>query len=237
MAHALVECESPGPHCPYERADVELSLSPVAVGVSVVRLVDRAEKIPPHSLICLVPSTGPSVAAVTEPPAPYSAVGRSAEIDRRWAARALPALDERAHRAVVSGGISRRRREPRPVHLLRLVNGDAVGVVGVDEEVDRALARRLLAEWDQGRGTAKRRIEREVWDDGRSHGRRFDRFISPTLGEPTTRPSRQSDRLEEITRQVRGLGELPIGGTPQPWERQLAGLRICWSSAEWCSSG
>jgi hypothetical protein len=111
---------------------------------------------------------------------------------------------------------------------------EAVRVVGTAEEDDRALARRLLAEWDEGRGKAKSRIEREVWDDGRSHGRRFDRFISQTLGESTTRPSRQSDRLEQITKQVRGLGEVPVGARAEPWERQLqhardaclAGLRI-----------
>jgi hypothetical protein len=92
-------------------------------------------------------------------------------------------------------------------------------------EDSQVLARRLLAEWDRGRGKSKSRIEREVWDDGRSHGRRFDRFISQTLGESTTRPSRQSDRLEELGRQVRSLGEVPIGAKPEPWEYQLQHAR------------
>ena len=60
-----------------------------------------------------------------------------------------------------------------------------------DDDVERA--RRLDAEWDQGRGTPKSQIERREWGDGRSHGRRFDRFIFNNLGIETSKKV-QADR-------------------------------------------
>jgi hypothetical protein len=117
------------------------------------------------------------------------------------------------------------------VHPLRRFASDASWMTGVSEDDERALAIRLLAEWDEGRGKAKSRIEREVWDDGRSHGRRFDRFISRTLGASTTRRSRLSDRIEDLSRQIRGLGEVPVGAAPQRWERQLQHARDACTAA------
>ncbi|MBV9660816.1 MAG: hypothetical protein JO337_06640 [Acidimicrobiales bacterium] len=100
------------------------------------------------------------------------------------------------------------------------------------EDVQRA--RRLLAEWDQGRGKSKSQIEIREWADATAHGRRFDRFIRRTLGEATTRPSRQTDRIVELETQVRALGRTPIGADVPVWEPALqharsaclAGLRI-----------
>ena len=59
---------------------------------------------------------------------------------------------------------------------------------------DIELARRLLAEWDTGRGTSKSKIEIRVWGDATAHGRRFDRFVRRTLGESTTRPVFRTSR-------------------------------------------
>lgn len=59
----------------------------------------------------------------------------------------------------------------------------------VEPEDDVELANRLLAEWDEGRGTSKSDIERREWGDGGAHGRRFDRFIRQTLGVATTKRS------------------------------------------------
>ena len=84
---------------------------------------------------------------------------------------------------------------------------------------DIELANRLYAEWQAGK--PKSRIERETWDDGRSHGRRFDRFISQTLGLPTVKRSKLSDRVMDLEEQIRSLGQLPVGALEQPWERQL----------------
>ncbi len=67
---------------------------------------------------------------------------------------------------------------------------DEEAVAGADVE----LARELLAEWDQGKVASKSQIEIRVWDDATSHGRRFDRFIRRTLGETTSRASRQTER-------------------------------------------
>lgn len=77
------------------------------------------------------------------------------------------------------------------------------------DQADIALARELLAEWDEGRGTSKSEIERRVWGDGGAHGRRFDRFIRQTLGVSTNRPSKQTDRIATLEAQLRRLGEVP----------------------------
>jgi hypothetical protein len=88
-----------------------------------------------------------------------------------------------------------------------------------------SLAERLLEEWDGGRGASKSEIERRTWDDGSSHGRRFDRFIQQTLGVSTSRRSKQTSRIGALERQLRGLGRLPVGATPEPWEQQLQHAR------------
>lgn len=104
-----------------------------------------------------------------------------------------------------------------------------------DSEGDDAeLAQALYLEWNNGDGTSKSEIERRVWGDGSSHGRRFDRFIRQNLGVPTTRRSRQTDRIADLERQVRSLGSSPAGSTPSTCEAQvlhardscLAALRI-----------
>jgi len=103
----------------------------------------------------------------------------------------------------------------------------------VDElpEDDVELAEWLLAEWDEGRGRPKSQIEREVWNDGASHGRRFDRFVRQVLGVETTRPSKQSDRIADLENQVRSLGGRPRGVTPAAWEVQLQHARAAALSA------
>lgn len=90
-----------------------------------------------------------------------------------------------------------------------------------EEELD--LAQRLYQEWQSGK--AKSRIERETWGDGRSHGRRFDRFISQTLGLPTVKRSKLSDRVEDLESQVRALGHIPTGAMEIDWERHLTHSR------------
>lgn len=87
------------------------------------------------------------------------------------------------------------------------------------EDVD--LARALLAEWDGGDGISKSELERRTWGDGSSHGRRFDRFILQTLGERTTRRSKQTTRIADLEQQLRGLGHHPSGGETTPWEEEL----------------
>jgi hypothetical protein len=96
---------------------------------------------------------------------------------------------------------------------------------GVEDEDDVALATRLLAEWDEGRGTSKSQLEIKTWGDATAHGRRFDRFIRKTLGVPTNRPSRQSDRIAELEKQIRGLGRIPVGHTAAAWELDLQHAR------------
>jgi len=76
---------------------------------------------------------------------------------------------------------------------------------------DVELAEQLLAAWDEGRGTSKSQLEIEMWGDATAHGRHFDRFIRSTLGVSTTRPSKQTTRIESLEEQIRGLGQLPIG--------------------------
>lgn len=90
---------------------------------------------------------------------------------------------------------------------------------------DIELAERLLAEWDQGRGTSKSQLEIREWGDATSHGRRFDRFIRKTLGVSTTRPSKQTDRISELESHLRRLGIVPPGTKPASWEAQLQHAR------------
>lgn len=91
----------------------------------------------------------------------------------------------------------------------------------VEPEDDVELATRLLAEWDEGRGTSKSEIERREWGDGGAHGRRFDRFIRQTLGVATTKRSRQTDRIADLQGQLRRLGATPDGQQLEEWEEQL----------------
>ena len=93
-------------------------------------------------------------------------------------------------------------------------------------EDDVELAEWLVAEWDEGRGTSKSQLERFVWDDGASHGRKFDRFVRQTLGIETARSSKQTDRIAELEDQVRSLGGRPFGTPPKPWEEQLQHARV-----------
>lgn len=88
-------------------------------------------------------------------------------------------------------------------------------------ENDEALASRLYAEWDHGRGTSKSALERRTWNDGRSHGRRFDRFILKHLGINTAKQSKQTSRIKDLESQVRSLGRHPVGIEPSEVERQL----------------
>jgi hypothetical protein len=97
--------------------------------------------------------------------------------------------------------------------------------VDAEPERDVELARELLARWDQGRGTSKSQLEIEVWNDGTSHGRHFDRFVRTHLGVNTNKPSKQTDRIGELERQVRGLGGFPVGGTPAEGEQQVRHAR------------
>lgn len=90
---------------------------------------------------------------------------------------------------------------------------------------DEELAQQLLDAWDEGRGTPKSELERQVWGDGSSHGRRFDRFVRKHLGVSTRKPSKQTDRIADLERQVRGLGAHPVGAEPPLWEVQLQHAR------------
>lgn len=91
--------------------------------------------------------------------------------------------------------------------------------------IDVELARSLLARWADGKGTSKSQLEIEVWGDATSHGRHFDRFVRTHLGVSTNKPSKQTDRIASLERQVRGLGGLPIGAKSEPWEFQLRHAR------------
>ena len=53
----------------------------------------------------------------------------------------------------------------------------------------------------------------------------FDRFISQTLGLPTVKRSKLSDRVSDLEEQIRSLGHVPVGAREEPWERQLAHAR------------
>lgn len=95
-----------------------------------------------------------------------------------------------------------------------------------EENSDADLARRLLAEWDQGRGTTKSRIEIREWGDATAHGRRFDRFVERTLGVSTSKRSRQSSQIEMLETQVRRLGAVPVTTSDPPeWTSQLVHAR------------
>lgn len=98
-------------------------------------------------------------------------------------------------------------------------------------ENDVSLARRLYAEWDHGRGTSKSALERRTWNDGRSHGRRFDRFILAHLGINTAKQSKQTGRIKNLESQVRSLGRHPVGTEPSEEERQLIQSREACLSA------
>jgi len=90
-----------------------------------------------------------------------------------------------------------------------------------DEESsdDIELAQALLARWRAGE--SKSQLEIETWNDPTAHGRHFDRFIRTHLGISTTKPSRQAATIEELSKQIRHLGELPVGVDHEQWERQL----------------
>ena len=92
-------------------------------------------------------------------------------------------------------------------------------------EADVELARELLALWDNGNGVSKSQLERETWDDGSSHGRRFDRFIRGTLGVETSRRSRQTDRIADLETQIVSLGAHPVGAKKVEWQVQLLHAR------------
>lgn len=96
---------------------------------------------------------------------------------------------------------------------------------------DVELAEWLLAQWDEGRGTAKSQLERIAWDDESSHGRRYDRFIRQVLGVETSMPSKQSDRIAQLADQVRSLGGRPRGIEPAAWESQLQRARAAGRAA------
>lgn len=98
-------------------------------------------------------------------------------------------------------------------------------------ESDKDLASRLYAEWDHGRGTSKSALERRTWNDGRSHGRRFDRFILTHLGINTTSRSKQTDRINDLESQVRSLGRHPVGTEPTREQIQLVQSREACLSA------
>lgn len=101
-------------------------------------------------------------------------------------------------------------------------------------EDDVELAEWLLAEWDEGRG--KSQLERLVWNDSASYGRRFDRLIRQVLGIETTRPSKQSDRIADLENQVRSLGGRPRGGRTDALGRATSacsgGCPVCFANME-----
>ncbi len=87
------------------------------------------------------------------------------------------------------------------------------------------LAGELFARWDQGRGVSKSQLEIETWSDATSHGRHFDRFVNSHLGVSTSKPSKQTDRIADLERQVKGLGASPVGYIEKPWEVQVRHAR------------
>ncbi len=90
-------------------------------------------------------------------------------------------------------------------------------------EEQQQLAVRLFAQWQAGK--PKSQIEREEWGDGKSHGRRFDRLISQTLGYPTVKKSKLADQVKDLELQVKALGAVPVGAQPEPWEVNLSHAR------------
>ena len=95
----------------------------------------------------------------------------------------------------------------------------------IPSDADVELAQELLAQWDNGNGVSKSQLERETWDDGSSHGRRFDRFIRGTLGVETSRRSRQTDRIADLETQILSLGAHPVGAKEVDWQVQLQHAR------------
>ena len=96
---------------------------------------------------------------------------------------------------------------------------------------ERSLAESLLTRWNWGKGESKSQLEREVWGDGSSHGRRFDRFIFRALGVSTKKTCKSTTQIEDLERQVRSLGAQPVTCVPKEWELQLAHSRQTMLSA------
>jgi hypothetical protein len=89
---------------------------------------------------------------------------------------------------------------------------------------ERELAEQLWAEWKSG--ASKKQIEIRIWDDATSNGRHFDRFVETTLGVSTRKQSKQSSQIEDLQRQVRRLGQVPINDdSVQEWIPQLLHAR------------
>jgi hypothetical protein len=98
-------------------------------------------------------------------------------------------------------------------------------VAELSSEDETQLAQELLSAWDEGRGTSKSQLEIQTWGDATSHGRHFDRFVRGALGVSTNRPSKQTGRIAQLERQVRGLGGAPVGRKEYSWEVQLQHAR------------
>lgn len=92
-----------------------------------------------------------------------------------------------------------------------------------DEEIE--LAQRLFAEWDGGHGTAKSQIEIREWNDATSHGRRFDRLVRRALGVSTSKPSKQTGRIEQLEGQLQRAGLVPDGTRLTDIQAQLMHAR------------
>jgi len=95
--------------------------------------------------------------------------------------------------------------------------------IAAGDDEDRQLAQQLLTRWEQGE--KKSQLEIETWGDATAHGRHFDRFIRTHLGVSTTRPSKQTDQIADLQRQIRRLGGIPVGAAPPDWETQLSHAR------------
>ena len=91
------------------------------------------------------------------------------------------------------------------------------------DEDDIALARELLKARQDGE--SKSSIERRVWNDGSSHGRRFDRFMHDNLGLDTTNRSKQSEHIDDLHKQIRSLGAHPVGTPEIDWQTHLQQAR------------
>lgn len=100
----------------------------------------------------------------------------------------------------------------------------AVAQDAVSEE-ELELAQRLYAEWDGGHGTSKSQIEIREWGDATSHGRRFDRLIRRALGVSTSKPSKQSNRIELLESQLLRSGVVPAGSRLSDEQAQLMHAR------------
>lgn len=100
----------------------------------------------------------------------------------------------------------------------------AVAEETVSEE-ELEVAQRLYAEWDGGHGTSKSQIEIREWGDATSHGRRFDRLIRRVLGVSTSKPSKQSDRIELLETQLLRSGVVPAGSRLNDEQAQLMHAR------------